>query len=264
MNKRITVTELAIMKSEKRKIVALTAYDYPFARMVDECGVDMILVGDSLGMVVQGESSTLPVTMDQMIYHTKIVASAVKRAMVVGDMPFMSYQASVSEAVRNAGRFLKETGASCVKLEGGARVSSTIKAITETGIPVQAHIGLTPQSVHQFGGFKVQREEQKLLDDAQEVVEAGAFSMVLEGIPLEIAEKITKAVPVPTIGIGAGVHCDGQILVLHDLLGLNEGFLPRFAKRYTNLAAQAREALNAYVSEVRDQAFPSAEYSYKR
>ncbi|MEW5734657.1 MAG: 3-methyl-2-oxobutanoate hydroxymethyltransferase [Thermodesulfobacteriota bacterium] len=264
MQEKVTVLSLAKMKAEGRKIVMLTAYDFPFARMVDESGVDMILVGDSLGNVIQGESSTLPVTMDQMIYHTRIVSRAVKRAMVVGDMPFMSYQASVSEALQNAGRFLKEAGAAAVKLEGGAAVAETIRAISAAGIPVQAHIGLTPQSVHALGGFKVQRQEDKLLTDARTVQEAGAFSVVLEGIPAEIAQKISETLSIPTIGIGAGVACDGQVLVLHDMLGLNEGHVPKFVKRYGNLASQAREAMARYVAEVREKAFPSDEYSFKK
>jgi 3-methyl-2-oxobutanoate hydroxymethyltransferase len=260
---KITVTVLARMKAEGQKITALTAYDFPFARMVDESGVDIILVGDSLGMVVQGEASTLPVTMEQMIYHTRIVARGVKRAMVVGDMPFMSYQASVSQAVENAGRFLKEAGAAAVKLEGGVSVARTIEAIAAAGIPVQAHIGLTPQSVHQMGGYKVQRQEDKLLDDAKKVQDAGAFSVVLEGIPFAIAKKITASLAIPTIGIGAGADCDGQILVLHDLLGLNEGHVPKFAKRYAQLAQTARAALGQFVGEVREKAFPTKEHSFK-
>ncbi|MDI6796213.1 MAG: 3-methyl-2-oxobutanoate hydroxymethyltransferase, partial [Desulfatibacillaceae bacterium] len=247
MMEKVTVTVLAGMKAAGQKITALTAYDFPFARMVDESGVDIILVGDSVGMVVQGETSTLPVTMDQMIYHTRIVARGVKRAMVVGDMPFMSYQASISLAVENAGRFLKEAGAAAVKLEGGASVARTIEAIAAAGIPVQAHIGLTPQSVHQMGGFKVQRQEDKLLDDAKKVQDAGAFSVVLEGIPFAISQKITASLAIPTIGIGAGADCDGQILVLHDLLGLNEGHVPKFAKQYAQLAQAARAALGEYV-----------------
>ncbi len=263
MAEKITVTVLAKMKAEGKKIVMLTAYDYPFARMVDECGVDMILVGDSLGMVVQGESSTLPVTMDQMVYHTTLVARATKRAMVVGDMPFMSYQVSVAEAVANAGRFIKEAGAAAVKLEGGATVADRIRAISDAGIPVQAHIGLTPQSVHQMGGYKVQRQEDKLMEDARIVEEAGAFSVVFEGIPFEIAEKITNTISIPTIGIGAGVHCDGQVLVLHDMLGINEGHVPKFAKRYVQVAQEARKGLAQYVEEVQAGTFPTREHSFK-
>ncbi len=261
---KITVTVLARMKQEKKRISAITAYDYPFARMADECGIDLILVGDSVGNVVQGESSTLPVTMDQMIYHTRIVSRAVKRAIVVGDMPFMSYQASRRDAVLNAGRFLKEAGAAAVKLEGGAAVCDTIRAIRDAGIPVQAHIGLTPQSVHVMGGFKVQREEDRLLEDARKVTEAGAFSVVLEGIPGPISQKISASIPIPTIGIGAGIDCDGQILVLHDMLGINEGHVPRFAKRYVEIAKIAREGLTRYRAEVEAEEFPGPEHTFQK
>jgi len=263
MTSQITVTQLYKMKSEGEKIVALTAYDFPFAKMVDESGVHMILVGDSLGMVVQGQSSTLPVTMDEMIYHTRIVTNTCKQAMVVGDMPFMSYQASVEDAIVNAGRFLKEAGATAIKLEGGAGVSHVIKAISDASIPVQAHIGLTPQSVHKMGGFKVQRDEERLMADAREVESAGAFSVVLEGIPADIAEKITDALSIPTIGIGAGPACDGQILVLHDLLGLNDRHLPKFVKQYADLGKKAREGIKTYVSEVQEGKFPTEAHSYK-
>ena len=262
MQKKVTITTLLGMKAKGERIAMLTAYDFPFARMVDESGVDMILVGDSLGNVVQGEGSTLPVTMDQMIYHTRMVARATQRALVVGDMPFMAYQADVKQAITNAGRFLKEAGAASVKLEGGATVSETIKAISEAGIPVQGHIGLTPQSVHQMGGFKVQRDEERLLDDAHKVEEAGAFSVVLEGIPSGIAKKITESLRIPTIGIGAGIHCDGQVLVLHDVLGLNEGHVPKFVKQYAQLAKEARRAMEMYVSEVREAKFPTEAQSY--
>ncbi len=262
MESKITVTTLYKMKKEGEKIAALTAYDHPFATMVDESGMHMILVGDSLGMVVQGKTSTLPVTMDEMIYHTKIVADAAKQAMVIGDMPFMSYQCNTELAIANAGRFLKETGASAVKLEGGASVSHLIKAIATASIPVQAHIGLTPQSVHQMGGYKVQRDEDRLLEDAREVEAAGAFSVVLEGIPTDIAKKITETVSIPTIGIGAGPHCDGQILVLHDLLGLNFRHLPKFVKQYASLGDAARKGIKQYVEEVRKGAFPAKEHCY--
>ncbi len=263
MKTQTTVTDLFKMKENEEKITALTAYDYPFARMVDECGIHMILVGDSLGMVVQGKSSTLPVTMDEMIYHTKIVANTVKSAIVVGDMPFMSYQASIEDAVYNAGRFIKEAGASSVKLEGGASVSHTIKAISDASIPVQAHIGLTPQSVHKMGGFKVQRNEEKLLEDAKKVEAAGAFSVVLEGIPAGISRKITETLSIPTIGIGAGPHCDGQILVLHDLLGINDRHLPKFVKQYENISMVARAGIEAYVKEVQTGAFPAEKHCYQ-
>jgi 3-methyl-2-oxobutanoate hydroxymethyltransferase len=262
MQTQVTLTTLYKMKEKGEKIVALTAYDYPFAKMVDESGVHMILVGDSLGMVVQGESSTLPVSMDEMIYHTCIVSKAVTHAMVIGDMPFMSYQTSIKEAIANAGRFLKETDAAAIKLEGGASVSKTIKAISEAGIPVQAHIGLTPQSVHQMGGYRVQRDEERLVADALEVEAAGAFSVVLEGIPSDIAAKITKTLKIATIGIGAGPHCDGQILVLHDLLGLNDRHVPKFVKQYARLIDASKAGIKQYVEEVQNGTFPAKEHCY--
>lgn len=262
MSKKITITTLSKMKERGEKIVELTAYDYPFARMVDAAGVHVILVGDSLGNVVQGRSSTLPVTMDEMIYHTRMVAAAAETALVIGDMPFMSYQAGMDKALENAGRFLKETDASAVKLEGGAAVSETIAAMVAVGIPVQAHIGLTPQSVHAMGGYKVQRDEDRLLSDAKEVEAAGAFSVVLEGIPSDIAEKISNTLKIPTIGIGAGAQCDGQVLVLHDMLGLHDRHLPKFVKQYAKLAEQAGAALREYVKEVTDGTFPGEEHCY--
>lgn len=262
MASQITVTSLLKMKEKGEKIVNLTAYDYPFAKWLDECGVHIVLVGDSLGMVVQGGTSTLPVTMDEMIYHTRIVSRGVTHAMVIGDMPFMSYQISTREAIANAGRFLKETGASAVKLEGGATVSGLIRDITETGIPVQAHIGLTPQSVHQMGGFKVQRDEERLINDALEVEAAGAFSVILEGIPADIAKKITEKLRIPTIGIGAGPDCDGQVLVLHDMLGLFERHTPKFVKQYAQIGEIAKSAIRDYVSEVQNGSFPAEEHCY--
>lgn len=262
MQKQVTVTTLYKMKEKGEKIVAITAYDYPFAKMADESGVHTILVGDSLGMVVQGEKNTLPVTMDEMIYHTRIVARGSQNALVIGDMPFMSYQTSVEYAIRNAGRFIKETGATAVKLEGGVSVSNLIKAISNASIPVQAHIGLTPQSVHQMGGYKVQRDEDRLMADALEVEAAGAFSVVLEGIPADISKKITSALKIPTIGIGAGVDCDGQILVLHDVLGLNMGHVPKFVKKYASLGEDAKKAMKTYVDEVQKNKFPAEEHCY--
>jgi 3-methyl-2-oxobutanoate hydroxymethyltransferase len=262
MNSRVTVTTLFEMKQKGEKIAGLTAYDYPFARLLDESGIPLILVGDSLAMVVQGLDNTLSVTMDEMVYHTKLVCRAVRQAMVVGDMPFMSYQASVSEAVANAGRFLKEAGAGAVKVEGGAAASATIRAITQAGIPVQAHIGLTPQSVHRMGGYKVQRDEERLLADALQVQEAGSFSVVLEGIPADIARKITQTLAIPTIGIGAGPHCDGQYLVIHDMLGLNDRRMPKFVKQYASLLQEARSGLGQYVKEVQAGQFPGPEHCY--
>ena len=258
----VTITRLMDMKKKKEKITALTAYDFPFASIVDACGVHVILVGDSLGNVIQGKANTLPVTMDEMVYHTRMVSRAAQTALVVGDMPFMSYQTDVATAIANAGRFLKEAGAAAVKLEGGAAVSDTIRAITRVGIPVQAHIGLTPQSVHQMGGHRVQRDEDRLMADALEVEAAGAFSVVLEGIPADIAEKITQALAIPTIGIGAGPACDGQILVLHDMLGLNDRHLPKFVKQYARLMDNAKAGISLYMDEVENGRFPSDEHCY--
>jgi 3-methyl-2-oxobutanoate hydroxymethyltransferase len=263
MQSQVTTSTLIKMKQQGKKITVLTAYDFPFARMLDQAGIDSILVGDSLGMVVQGKENTLPVTMDEMLYHTAMVARGCQRALVVGDMPFMSYQGSLDAAVNNAGRFLKEAGAAAVKLEGGADVCPVITALAKAGIPVQAHIGLTPQSVHQMGGFKVQRDEARLLKDAKDVEAAGAFSVVLEGIPSAISEKITQALKIPTIGIGAGPQCDGQVLVLHDMLGINDRFLPKFVKKYADLAAEAKKGVAAYIDEVQQGRFPSDEYEYK-
>ena len=263
MQARITTSTLIKMKQEGTKITALTAYDFPFARMLDQEGIDIILVGDSLGMVVQGKENTLPVTMDEMVYHTSLVTRGCTRSMVVGDMPFMSYQGALDAVVENAGRIMKEAGAHAVKLEGGADVCPVITALAKAGIPVQAHIGLTPQSVHQMGGFKVQRDEERLLKDARDVQAAGAFSVVLEGIPSPISARITDTLEIPTIGIGAGPDCDGQILVLHDMLGINDRFLPKFVKKYADLATEARKGLNAYIEEVREGKFPSDAYEYK-
>jgi 3-methyl-2-oxobutanoate hydroxymethyltransferase len=258
----VTIPRLWDMKEKQEKIVAVTAYDFAFGQLADAAGIDMILVGDSLGMVVQGRSNTLPVTMDEMIYHTGMVARAARRALVVGDMPFMAYQAEPAEAIRNAGRFIKEGGAVAVKLEGGVSVSPMIQAISSAGIPVQAHIGLTPQSVHQMGGYRVQRDEERLVEDALQVEQAGAFSVVLEGIPTAIATKITQRLKIPTIGIGAGPACDGQILVLHDLLGLSQRHVPKFVKQYRQLAVEVRNGLGEYAEDVRAARFPAQEHCY--
>lgn len=263
MPSQVTTATFMKMKQQGKRITTLTAYDYPFARILDQAGIDSILVGDSLGMVVQGRETTLPVTMDDMLYHTAMVSRACQRALVIGDMPFMSYQGALNDAVQNAGRFLKEAGASAVKLEGGADVCPVIMALAKAGIPVQAHIGLTPQSVHQMGGFRVQRDEERLLKDARDVEAAGAFSVVLEGIPSPISEKITQALKIPTIGIGAGPHCDGQVLVLHDMLGINDRFLPKFVKKYADLAGAAGKGVADYIEEVQQGRFPSDEYEYK-
>jgi 3-methyl-2-oxobutanoate hydroxymethyltransferase len=264
---KITINDLLRKKREQRKITMLTAYDYPFARIVDEAGIDAILVGDSVGMVVQGLENTLPVTMDEMIYHTKIVSRAIKNAMVIGDLPFMSYQASVEEAVRNAGRFLKEAGASAVKIEGGVEVAGHIRAMTRSDIPVMAHIGLTPQSIHRIGGYKIQgRTEEsakRLIEEAHIVEDAGAFSLLLEAVPMSLAKKITEEVLIPTIGIGAGPYCDGQVLVLHDVMGLFERFTPKFVKRYVNLRDEVLKAITTYKEEVEKGIFPSEKHSFK-
>jgi 3-methyl-2-oxobutanoate hydroxymethyltransferase len=263
---RITTAAVRGMKKKAEKIAVLTAYDYPTALIVDEAGVDIILVGDSLGMVVLGYDSTLPVTMEDMIHHTKAVSRAVKHAMVIGDMPFMSYQVSVEDALYNAGRFLQEAGAQGVKLEGGREVAEITRRITAAGIPVMAHLGLTPQSVHQFGGYKVQGKEdvaaKRIMEDAMIIEEAGAFSLVLECIPATLAKDITQALSIPTIGIGAGVDCDGQVLVLHDMLGMFERFTPKFVKTYTRLNVQMKEAVNQYIDEVRKGIFPEKKHSY--
>jgi 3-methyl-2-oxobutanoate hydroxymethyltransferase len=264
---KITINDLLKKKNEHKRITMLTAYDYPFAKIVDEAGIDVILVGDSVGMVVQGLDNTLPVTMDEMVYHTKMVSRAVHNAMVIGDLPFMSYQASVEDGVRNAGRFLKEAGASAVKIEGASEVPAHIRAMAKSDIPVMAHIGLTPQSIHRMGGYKVQgkTEEaaQRLIEEAHIAEEAGAFAIVLEAIPMDIAKKITEGLSIPTIGIGAGPHCDGQVLVLHDVLGLFERFLPKFAKRYVNLKEEASNAVKLFRVEVEQGMFPSEEQSFK-
>jgi len=265
MTKRITVPEIIAAK-HKRKLSVLTAYDYPTARLVDQCGIDMVMVGDSLAMVVLGHEDTLSVGMMEMLHHTRAVSRAVERALVVGDMPFLSYQASVEQAVMNAGLFLKEGRAQAVKLEGGTRVYPQVKAIVESGIPVQGHIGLTPQSSAQFGGFKVQGKTAEaakaLIEDAQALAEAGCFSIVLEAIPSNIAARITESVPVPTIGIGAGPDCDGQVLVFHDLVGLFDRFVPKFVKRYANVSEMIKKAVTQYREEVESGAFPGAEHSF--
>mgnify|MGYP003394923882 FL=1 len=264
---RVTIPDILKKKAEGKRITMLTAYDFPFAQIVDEAGIDIILIGDSLSMVVQGNDTTIPVTMDEMVYHTRLVSKAVKGAMVIGDMPFMSYQISIEEAVYNAGRFLKEGGAQAVKLEGGMPVADTIRAITKAEIPVMAHIGLTPQSVHKFGGYKVQGKDPKvakrLLADAKAVEDAGAFAIVLEAIPASLAKQITKTVKIPTIGIGAGKYCDGNVLVLYDMLGLFNRFVPKFVKRYANLREEALKAVKQYKEDVEKGRFPAEEHGFK-
>jgi 3-methyl-2-oxobutanoate hydroxymethyltransferase len=253
------------MKSRGEKIVMVTAYDYPTACLVDEAGVDVVLVGDSLGMVVLGHSTTLPVTLDDMIHHAKAVVRGVSRALVAVDMPFLSYQTGTGDALRNAGRILRETGAAAVKLEGGVNVCPQVRALVSAGIPVVGHLGLTPQSLHAFGGYKVQgRDEeaaQRIFSDAQALEHSGAFCIVLECIPEDLAAKITATISIPTVGIGAGVHCDGQVQVLHDLLGIGS-FQPRHAKQYARLGDVIREAVEEYSREVREAKFPGPEHSF--
>ena len=267
MGDKITVPHILKMKQRGERITCLTAYDYSFARILDEAGVEMLLVGDSLGCVVQGGANTLAVTMDEMIYHTRLVARGRKRALVIGDMPFMSYQTGKDEALRNAGRFFKEAGAEAIKLEGGVAVQDSIRAIVDAGMPVMGHIGLTPQSVHQFGGYKVQGRERErreaLLRDAVAVEQAGAFAVVLEGIPQDLAGEITEQLTIPTIGIGAGMQCDGQVLVIHDMLGLFDDFVPKFVKRYADVKQTMLGAVKEFVGEVKERKFPAAEHSFK-
>lgn len=269
---RVTVPALRRMKAESERIAMVAGYDATFARMLDEAGVDVLLVGDTLGMVLQGLESTLPVTLDEMLYHCRAVARGVRmsdggaRALLVGDLPFMSYQVAPEEAVRSAGRLLSEGNVHAVKLEGGAVMAPTIARIVDVGIPVMAHVGLTPQSIHAMGGFKVQGKSEvdatRVLTDAKAAAEAGAFAIVLEGIPAELAQRITNELTIPTIGIGAGAHCDGQVLVSYDLLGLTSEFRPRFVKRYAEFYEDGVRASRAYVDEVKRGAFPTTEHSF--
>jgi 3-methyl-2-oxobutanoate hydroxymethyltransferase len=262
-DKRITVPKISGMKAAGRKITMITAYDYTMARLVDEAGVEGVLVGDSMSMVVQGHENTLPVTLDEMIYHAEMVGRAVNHALVVVDMPFPSYHIGRNKAIENAGRILKETRCQAVKLEGGADQADTIRALTSAGIPVMAHCGLCPQSVHQLGGYRVQRDEAALLLDAQAATDAGAFAIVLECVPADIAGRISQQVAIPTIGIGAGPHCDGQVLVLHDVLGLACDYVPRFVKKYADLAGEVTRAVGEFRDEVRDGQFPGPEHGYQ-
>ena len=267
INRRITTTMIQQRKREGKPIAMLTAYDFSTAKFLDDAGIDMLLVGDSLGNVILGYDSTLPVTMEDMIHHGKAVCRGAKGAMVVVDMPFMSYQVSTEQAVSNAGRIMKETGAQAVKLEGGQEIANEIRAIVRAGIPVVGHLGLTPQSIHALGGFKVQCKEkqgaQKLLNDAKLLEESGAFAVVLECVPALLAQKVTQSIGIPTIGIGAGAHCDGQVLVINDLLGLYPGFTPKFVKQYANLNIEVSQAVASYKKEVEERVFPSEEHSFK-
>jgi len=263
--KKVTTLTLSQLKKNDKPITMLTAYDYSTAVAVDMAGIDTILVGDSLGMVVLGYENTLPVTMDDMIHHCKAVARGARYAMLIGDMPFMSYQASVDEAVRNAGRFLQEGGMDAVKLEGGRERLQAVSAIISAGIPVMGHLGLTPQSVHQMGGFRAQgktaQAAKNLLDDALALHEAGCFALVLETIPARLARLVSERIEIPTIGIGAGVGCDGQVLVTHDLCGLFDRFTPRFVKKYADLNGEMSRAFETYKSDVQSLAFPGDEHS---
>lgn len=263
---KVTVPEIKRMKEKGEKITSLTAYDYSFARILDAAGIDILLVGDSLGSVIQGQESTLPVTLDDVIYHTRAVVRGRKRALVVADMPFLTFQISVEEAKRNAGRLLQEGGAEAVKLEGGVEMLETVEAIVEIGIPVMGHVGLTPQSLHCFGGYKVQGKDrdqrEKIIQDALAVEEGGAFSIVLEGIPMDLAQEITRRLSIPTIGIGAGLHCDGQVLVVHDMLGLFDMYAPKFVKQYADLKGVMAEAVKNFITEVKEGRFPDEEHSF--
>jgi 3-methyl-2-oxobutanoate hydroxymethyltransferase len=263
---RVTVPRLLRMKQSGERIAMVTAYDATFARMIDEGGADILLVGDSLGMVVQGLDTTLPVTVDEMVYHCRAVSRGARRALVVGDMPFLSAQITPGDALRNAGRFLAEGGAHAVKLEGGRSAAPTVRRLVDAGIPVMGHVGLLPQSVHAMGGFRVQGKTEdaaaRILDDAHAIAEAGAFSVVLEGVPSDLAAQITRELGVPTIGIGAGPECDGQVLVCYDLLGLTPDLKPKFVKRYAELYAEGRDAVARYCDEVRAGSFPSDEHGF--
>ena len=264
--KKITPVDIQAMKNEGKKISMLTAYDYPMALLEDRAGIEIILVGDSLGMTVLGYENTIPVTMEEMIHHTKAVTRGAKSALVIGDMPFMSYNTSERDAILNAGRFMKEGGTDAVKLEGGASVKEIVKAIVRAGIPVMGHIGLTPQTISMLGGFKVQGRDaqaaQRIIDDAVLLEDAGAFSVLLEAIPAPIAKRITERLKVPTVGIGAGIDCDGQVLVVHDMLGLFDRFTPKFAKRYINLSELMLKAFGSFKEDVLNGAFPTDQHSF--
>ncbi len=263
---RVTINQIKEMKPKGEKITMLTAYDYATAKIIDEVGIPLILVGDSLGMVVLGYESTIPVTMEEMLHHTKAVVRGTKRALVIGDMPFMTYHISVDDALRNAARFIQEGGAQAIKLEGGVTVAEKVRSIVNCGIPVMGHIGLTPQSIHQFGGFKVQGKTPeaatKLLDDARALEEAGAFAIVLETVPAPLAALITQRTSIPTIGIGAGIGCDGQVQVINDILGSFTDFVPKHAKQYVKLADIIRNAVTEYHDEVKAGSFPTDQQSF--
>jgi 3-methyl-2-oxobutanoate hydroxymethyltransferase len=261
--RRVTVPDFLALKTQGRKITMLTAYDYPTAELVDSAGIDGVLVGDSLSMVVQGHDNTLPVTLDELIYHAELVGRAVERALVVVDMPFPSYHLGVHRAIENAGRILKETRCQAVKLEGGADQAEVIAGLVAAGIPVMAHVGLRPQSIHTLGAYRVQRNETQLLEDARAAQNAGAFAVVVECVPADLAGSLSKQLTIPTIGIGAGGECDGQILVVHDMLGWTSGYVPKFAKQYAQLKQIAAEAIGRYRDEVRDGRFPGPEHQFQ-
>jgi len=261
-NRQITVPQFTAMKADGRKITMLTAYDHTMAGLLDSTGIEGILVGDSMGMVVQGRSSTLPVTLDQIIYHAEMVSRAAEYALVVADMPFLSFQVGIHDAIKNAGRILKETQCQAVKIEGGVEQAELIAAMVSAGIPVMGHCGLRPQSVQQLGGYRVQRDRERLLAEVKATEQAGAFSVVLECIPRALAGEISSAISIPTIGIGAGAGCDGQILVINDLLGLTTGRLPRHVRKYAELGQLIVEAVTRYRDEVRDGTFPGSEESF--
>jgi 3-methyl-2-oxobutanoate hydroxymethyltransferase len=261
--RRVTVPDFLAAKARGVRLTLLTAYDYTLARLLDAAGVDGVLVGDSLGMVVQGHEHSLSVTLDEVIYHTRLVARGIQRSLLVADMPFMTFQLGPQQALENAGRLLKEGGAHAVKLEGGVRSAASIAAIVGADIPVMGHVGLTPQSVRRFGGFRVQRDEARLLEDALATEAAGAFAVVVECVPADVAQKVTAALKIPTIGIGAGAGCDGQILVTHDMLGLFDDIRPRFVKQYADLGREVMEAVSAYCREVREGTFPAAEHGFR-
>jgi 3-methyl-2-oxobutanoate hydroxymethyltransferase len=264
--RKVTTKSLERMKQHGEPIAALTAYDHLMARLIDEAGIDVILVGDSVAMVVQGRETTVSVTMDEMLYHARIVSTAVERALVVGDLPFMSFQVNADEALRNSGRMVKESGVEAVKLEGGEPIASTVRRIVDVGIPVMGHLGLTPQSIHQFGTYQVRattpEEAEQVQRDARALQDAGAFAIVLEKVPAPLAKAVAKELRIPVIGIGAGAGCDGQILVTHDMLGLYTRFHPRFVRRYAELAGSMVEAFRHYTSDVKGREFPSARESY--
>ena len=266
-NQKVTVLDVKKAKEEGRKLVMMTAYDYPFGLLADEAGVDIVLVGDSLGMVVMGLDGTVEVTMEHMIHHTKAVVRGCKGPLIVGDMPFMSYNISVEEAVRNAGRLMKEGGCDVVKMEGGVDFAPTVQAIVKAGIPVQGHIGLTPQTASALGGFKMQGKDvaaaRRIIEDAKALEDAGAFSMILEAVPAPLGKLVAEAVNIPVIGIGAGVDVDGQVLVTHDMVGLFDKFIPKFVKQYTQIRPIILEALSAYKKDVQEAAFPAPEHSFK-